>query len=117
MQQTRTVGAPVRAARATRRKAREDTSRFARVRSAFRFIRRASLVFLALPLALRIMVATVLIIAVWSAVNWGYQVIRKPAELFFPVSGRLSKTPSETWRQYKPLFHAHSTAVMTPDLL
>jgi hypothetical protein len=50
-------------------------------------------------------------------VNWAYQVIRKPTELFFPVSGALSKRPSETWREYSPLFHMHSTAVMTPDLL
>jgi hypothetical protein len=75
------------------------------------------LVLLALPLALRIIVATVLILAVWSAVNWAYQVMRKPTELFFPVSGGLSKTPAETWRQYAPLFREHSTAVMTPELL
>jgi len=87
------------------------------VRSVLRFLRRASLVLLALPLALRIIVATVVLLAVWSAVNWAYQVIRKPTELFFPVSGALSKTPSETWRQYEPLFRDHSTAVMTPDLL
>ena len=42
---------------------------------------------------------------------------RKPAELFFPVSGALSKTPAETWRSYAPIFRAHSTAVMTPELL
>src|SRR5256885_11349233 len=35
------------------------------------------------------------ILALWFAANWGYQVIRKPAELFFPVSGALSKTPPE----------------------
>jgi hypothetical protein len=40
------------------------------------------------------------ILSLWLAANWGYQVIRKPAELFFPVSGALSKTPAETWRQY-----------------
>ena len=114
MPQTRTARAPVRAAKTTTRKARSRPSRLERIRPIFRFIRRAFLVFLALPLAVRIIVATVLIILVWSAVNWAYQVIRKPTELYFPVSGRLSKTPSETWRQYEPLFRGHSTSVMTP---
>jgi len=51
------------------------------------------------------------------AVNWIYQVARKPSELFFPVSGTLYKTPAETWRQYAPLFQEYSTSVMTPELL
>lgn len=51
------------------------------------------------------------------ALNWVVQVVRKPAELFFPVSGVLSKTPAETWRQYEPIFRAHSTPIMTPELL
>ncbi len=59
----------------------------------------------------------VVLVAAWAGINWGYQVLRKPAELFFPVSGVLTKTPAETWRTYRPLFTAHATAVMTPDLL
>jgi hypothetical protein len=51
------------------------------------------------------------------ATNWVYQVICKPAELFFPVSGTLYKTPPETWQRYGPLFRRYSTRVMTPDLL
>jgi hypothetical protein len=51
------------------------------------------------------------------AINWIVQVARKPTELFFPVSGVLNKTPAETWRTYAPIFRAHSTAVMTPELL
>jgi hypothetical protein len=51
------------------------------------------------------------------ALNWIYQVVRKPAELFFPVSGALSKTPTETWRHYQTLFREHSTSVITPELL
>jgi hypothetical protein len=58
-----------------------------------------------------------LLVASWSAVNWMVQVIRKPTELFFPVSGALAKAPAQTWRRYGPLFHEHSTAVITPDLL
>jgi hypothetical protein len=49
--------------------------------------------------------------------NWLYQVAKKPAELFFPVSGVLGKTPAETWRQYQPIFRQHSTAIITPELL
>jgi len=57
------------------------------------------------------------LLAVAFAVNWVVQVARKPAELFFPVSGVLNKTPTETWREYGPVFQAHSTAIMTPELL
>jgi hypothetical protein len=53
----------------------------------------------------------------WLLCNWLYQVIRKPSELFFPVSGTLYKTPAETWRQYAPLFEKDSTRIMTPDFL
>ena len=53
----------------------------------------------------------------WLAMNWVYQVVRKPSELFFPISGVLHKTPAETWRAYAPIFRRHSTAVMTPELL
>jgi len=72
---------------------------------------------LAAPLAIRLVVAAVAVVALWSVVNWTYQLIRKPSELFFPVSGALAKTPAETWRQYEPLFREHSTAIMTPELL
>ena len=73
--------------------------------------------FRSLPLAVRIGIAAAALILVAFAVNWVYQVARKPAELFFPVSGALSKTPAETWRQYEPIFRAHATAVITPDFL
>jgi hypothetical protein len=53
----------------------------------------------------------------WLAVNWVYQVIRKPSELLFPVSGTFYKTPSATWHEYSSLFERHSTHVMTPTLL
>jgi hypothetical protein len=65
----------------------------------------------------RLVVGVAVALALWSAANWVYQVIRKPAELLFPVSRVLSKTPPETWRQYHLLFRMHSTAVITPDLL
>lgn len=53
----------------------------------------------------------------WLGINGIYQVARKPSELFFPVSGALHKTPTETWRAYASLFRKHSTDVMTADLL
>ncbi len=59
----------------------------------------------------------ILTAALWYAVNGVYQVVRKPSELFFPVSGTLNKTPAETWRDYGPLFRGYSTDVMTPELL
>jgi hypothetical protein len=51
------------------------------------------------------------------AVNWIYQVARKPSELFFPVSGTLNKTPSQTWREYGPAFQKYSTRIMSAELL
>lgn len=54
---------------------------------------------------------------VWFAANGVYQVARKPAELFFPVSGALYKTPEETWARYAPIFRAHTTPTITPEFL
>ena len=51
------------------------------------------------------------------AADFVYQVIRKPTELFFPVSGALFKTPAETWRAYGALFHRYSTALIEPEQL
>ena len=58
-----------------------------------------------------------MLVSIAFGVNWLYHVARKPAELFFPVSDTLNKTPSQTWRQYQPIFRAHATSVMTPELL
>jgi hypothetical protein len=65
----------------------------------------------------RISIYALAFVAAAVTLNAIYQVVRKPAELFFPVSGALSKTPTQTWREYAPIFRAHSTAVMTPELL
>jgi len=69
------------------------------------------------PWTVRIFTSAILLVAVWASVNWIVQTVRKPTEMFFPVSGSLAKTPPETWRQYGPLFVEHSTAVITPELL
>ena len=66
---------------------------------------------------MRVLVGLLLAAILWLAINWIYQVIRKPSELFFPVSGTLNKTPPETWARYAPIFRKYSTRLMTPELL
>ena len=98
-------------------KSRARTARRTPHRPRKRAGRRAFGALRALPLVLQVLVGAVGLLAVWAAVNWGYQVLRKPTELFFPVSGALTKSPLETWRTYRPLFTAHATAVIPPELL
>jgi hypothetical protein len=69
------------------------------------------------PTPAKVIIGVAATLILWLATNWVYQVIRKPSELFFPVSGTLYKTPTETWRQYAPIFREHSTNVMSADLL
>jgi hypothetical protein len=66
---------------------------------------------------MRVASAVAVLMTVSLAVNWVYQVYRKPTELFFPISGRLYKDPAQTWRAYGALFRRHATPVMTPTLL
>jgi hypothetical protein len=66
---------------------------------------------------MQITVGLAVLATVALAINWIYQVVHKPTELFFPVSGTLFKTPAETWREYGPIFRKHSTSVITPELL
>lgn len=106
-----------RTTRATLGRPRARRARTRSVRPLARSRRRALIALLAAPLAVRLLVGTVVVLAVWSAVNWMVQVVRKPTELFLPVSGALAKTPPETWHHYGPLFRAHATGVITPELL
>ena len=71
----------------------------------------------AAPSAIRIVVIAATVLAVFSATNLVYQVVRKPTEMLFPVSGAMNKMPAETWQQYAPLFREYSTATITPELL
>ena len=103
-------------ARAPRKRRRRRRSRWLgartrrRARRALRAYQRAT------PTAqLAILFATA--VALWVLVNGFYQVLRKPTELFFPVSGTLAKTPSETWSEYHSIFRAHSTGSISPELL
>lgn len=71
----------------------------------------------ALPVPMRVVLALAAVVALWFAANGVYQVVRKPSELFFPVSGTLAKAPSETWREYGAAFREHATPMITPALL
>jgi hypothetical protein len=51
------------------------------------------------------------------ALNWMYQVIRKPGEIFAPVSASFSKSPEFTWQSYRLLFERNSTNIISPEFL
>jgi len=91
--------------------------RFARFLPSARTRRRALRAFRRAPLLAQVLWVLSLAVLLWLICNWLYQVVRKPSELFFPVSGTLNKTPAETWRQYAPLFQKNSTSVISPELL
>ena len=66
---------------------------------------------------MKVIISVAIVLTLSFAINCMYQIIRKPSELFFPVSGTLYKTPAETWRQYAPLFREYSTTSIRPELL
>ena len=51
------------------------------------------------------------------ALNLIYQIVRKPGEIFAPISGSLSKSPVSTWESYGALFEEHSTSIISPEFL
>jgi hypothetical protein len=59
----------------------------------------------------------VLTIGGFFGINWIYQVVRKPGELFAPISASFSKSPESTWQSYGPLFQKHSTSILSPEFL
>jgi hypothetical protein len=69
------------------------------------------------PPSVRLIITLVILATVALTVNWVYQVYRKPTELFFPLSGALFKTPTETWREYGSIFRRNSTNILSPELL
>jgi hypothetical protein len=79
--------------------------------------RRAWKALLRAPRAVQVTLVVGVLLALSLGVNWAYQVVRKPSELWFPISGSFYKGPAETWRVYGALFERHSTPVMAPDLL
>ena len=97
-----------------RRKRRSDIWRWlpnARVR------RRWLQAFRKLTPTTQVCVLLVVVFVAWLGVNGIVQVLRKPSELFYPVSGVLFKTPAETWDKYEVIFERHATATITPDFL
>jgi hypothetical protein len=102
---------------AGRRKSRALGFRFETLWPSARTRKRLVKSFRRTPGALQILVLSVVFIVLFFAVNWSYQVVRKPSELFFPISGQFYKGPAETWDAYGSLFERHSTPVMTADLL
>jgi len=100
-----------------KRKTRRRRSRLAFLWPGARLRRRMWRALRSAPGVVQFILVAVVVLALWSAANWTYQVVRKPTELFFPVSGTLAKTPSATWQQYEPIFQTHATAVITPELL
>src|ERR1700733_7650940 len=87
------------------------------MRRGARLMRRALRAFQRAPMGVQAVTVAACAIILWFALNWMYQVARKPSELLFPVSGALNKTPSETWRQYSEIFNRYSTGVITPTFL
>lgn len=67
--------------------------------------------------ALRLTMGAITGLALALAANWLYQVVRKPTELLFPMADSLTKTPSDTWRSYGPLFERHATRTIPAVLL
>ena len=104
---------PATAAGRTRRRRLRAARPWPRRATRRRLLRR----FRAAPLPVQLGVGAVVVLGLWFAVNAVVQVVRKPTELFFPVSGVLHKTPTETWRSYAPIFRAHATGVITPEFL
>jgi hypothetical protein len=100
----RAPGAPT-----TRRRRRSGGVRHA-AHSSLRWWRRS-------PPALRCIAACVLLATLALSANGVYQVVRKPSELFFPVSGALFKTPGETWHDYSAAFRRYATPNVSAQLL
>lgn len=67
--------------------------------------------------ATRIVLYALVGLIVLVAADFLYQIIRKPTELLFPVSGVLYKTPAESWQAYGGLFTRYSTALIDAELL
>jgi hypothetical protein len=49
---------------------------------------------------MRIVVVAATVLVLFYVTNLTYQVVRKPTEMLFPVSGAMNKTPAETWQHH-----------------
>jgi Transglycosylase SLT domain len=59
----------------------------------------------------------VLAIGGFFVLNWIYQAIRKPGEIFAPISASFSKNPESTWQSYGATFERHSTTIISAEFL
>jgi hypothetical protein len=69
------------------------------------------------PLAVRLCLAGLLLLALLTLATLVYQVTRKPTELFALVFAPAPLTPPQTWARYGTSFRAHSTDLVRPELL
>ncbi len=99
------------------RRKRTTRALFARLLPKAKNRRRWRRIFGGAPRAVQVPIVAIALLTLSLTVNWIYQVVRKPSELFFPVSGTLFKTPAETWRSYAPIFHEYATASISPEFL
>jgi len=103
---------------------RRSRRRRFKLKSFFRFLRRRTRDFRTVRRALsrtpplpRFLISAILLVVIFLSVNWLYHAFYKPTEVFFPLEDALDKSPRQTWQEYGSLFHKHSTAVITPELL
>ena len=89
----------------------------ASVYSGTRYCRHKSRSFARLQWKGAILWCCVLGIAGFFALNLIYQVIRKPGEIFAPISGSLSKSPASTWQSYGAVFEERSTSIISREFL
>jgi hypothetical protein len=102
---------------APRARARRWVRRLRRLWPSARRRRRWLRAYRRLPAIPRIAAGVAAAALAWAVVNAVYQVLRKPTELFFPVSGALHKSPAQTWAAYARVFRKHATPVISADLL
>lgn len=110
-------GGAARPSRPRPNRKQKNRSPAAKRRPAASSSRRGFRLFRGAPGIVQFVVAATVVLGLSLAVNWIYQVIRKPSELFFPISGTLFKTPTETWRSYGPIFTKYATTSITPEFL
>lgn len=70
-----------------------------------------------IPPSIRTIILLTVAAGLFLLANLVYHVIHKPTEMLYPVSGVMKKSPTETWREYGPLFREYSTANISPELL
>lgn len=101
------------------RKTRQRSARFRIVRflPSKRTWRRWFCAFRGAPLVVQAIIGAAVVVSMSAAVNWTYQVVRKPSELWFPISEEFYKTPAKTWDMYGHLFERHATSSISAPFL